>query len=332
MRVAITLNRDLARKLFHPSNLEFLESFASFNDIDMLPERLSEEDMIALLKDADACIASWGTPRFTEAVVGSAPKLKLIAYSAGSVKPIVSDAVWERGIRVTTSAPAIAIDVAEFTIALIIISLKRVLQFGEKTRKGAWKDKEELSKAKELYGLNIGIVGAGFVGREVIRLLKNFEVSILLYDPYVSEEEARKLGARKVSLEELMSASDLVSLHAPSLPQTHHMINGSNLKLLKDGAVLINTARGALIDEDALIEELKKGRIFACLDVTDPEPPSPENPLRTLPNVLLTPHIAGSIANGLYRVARYAIEEIYRMYKGEPLRYEIRKEMLDRIA
>jgi len=333
MRVAITVNKGLARRLFHPDDLEFLMSFASLErPIEGLPEKLSEDDMRSLLADADACIASWGTPRFTEAVLESAPRLKLIAYSAGSVKPIVSEAVWERGIKVTTSAPAIAIDVAEFTIGLMIVALKRVLQFGEKTRIGLWRDKVEESKAKELYGLKIGIVGAGFVGRNVIRLLKNFEVSILVYDPYLSEEEAEELGVRKTSLEELMATSDVVSLHAPSLPQTYHMIDASKIKLLKDGAILINTARGALVDEDALVEELKTGRIFACIDVTDPEPPSPESPLRSLPNVLLTPHIAGSIANGLHRVGRYAIEEIYRMSRGEPLRYEIRREMLDRMA
>ncbi len=331
-RVSIIMPKSSAKRVFHPDDVEFLKSFADINPLQELPDSIDEDKAKGLIKNCQACITSWGTPPLSEDILKYAPDLKLIAHAAGSVKPVVTEVVWKRNIKVTSAAAVIAINVAETTVGLMIVSLKRIFQFSEITRRGLWKDEKEYFKAKDLYKLNIGIIGAGHVGRNVIRLLKNFDVSILLYDPYVSEEEALKLGVKKVTLNELMSSSDVVSLHAPSLPETRHMINKDNLKLLKDGAVFINTARGALVDEKALIEELKTGRISACIDVTDPEPPSKDNPLRKLPNVILTPHIAGVTPNGARRVGRCAIDEVHNLFSNKPLNYEVRREMLGRIA
>ncbi|HHY08177.1 MAG TPA: hydroxyacid dehydrogenase, partial [Corynebacteriales bacterium] len=169
-------------------------------------------------------------------------------------------------------------------------------------------------------------------GRHMLRLLQQFEVNRLLYDPTLSGEEATKLGATKVELTELLRRSDAVLVHAPLLPETHHMLGQHNLHLLKDGAIIINTARGALIDEEALYDELKTGRILACLDVTDPEPPSPDHPLRSLPNVILTPHIAGVVNNGLYRLGGYVLAEAQQFInKQEPLN-PVRREQLQYLA
>ena len=145
----------------------------------------------------------------------------------------------------------------------------------------------------------------------------------MAYDPYLSEEEASALGVSKVSLENLMSCSDIVSLHAPATEETKHMINKTNLRLMKDGAIFINTARGSIVNEQDLIKELETGRITACLDVTDPEPPDINSPLRKLPNVVLTPHIAGAIANNRLRNGRYAIDELERFFRGEKILYEV---------
>ena len=333
LRVGIIVPKKLAIRLFHPCDIEFLKSFADFEAIENLPETIGVGEVKCLIKNSHACIVGWGEPVFDENILNCAPDLKLLVH-IGAVHHMLTDAVWERNIKVSSAVAAIAISVAETTIALMITALKRIIQFNERTHKGFWRGDEndqESSKAKELYNLNIGIIGAGYVGRNVIRLLKNFEVSILLYDPYVSDEEAQKLGVKKVSLEELMSCSDVVSLHAPETHETYHMINKDNLKLLKDGTIFINTARGAIVDEKALIEELKTGRITACIDVTDPEPPSEDNPLRKLPNVILTPHLAGVISNGLYRVGKYAINEVYNLFMNKPLEYEITKDMLERI-
>jgi phosphoglycerate dehydrogenase-like enzyme len=153
-------------------------------------------------------------------------------------------------------------------------------------------------------------------------------MEVLLYDPFVSEEEAGKLGVLKVELPELMSRSDFVSLHAPNLPGLRHMINADLLKRMKDGATFINTARGALVDEEALLAELKSGRIQAVLDVTDPEPPDDGSPLYTLTNVIYTPHIAGSVGQECHRLADFAIDELERFIKGEPLQNSVKQESL----
>jgi len=332
-KVLLAMHRNLGEQIFKKEDFEYFKTFVDVNEVSSLPERVDVSFIKENIGGVDICVTCWGTPPFTKEVLDNADRLKLIAHSAGSVKPIVTDYVWERGIRVTSSAPAIATAVAEMTLGLMIISLRRIFHFNELTYKGFWKTDEEISKTKSLYCVTVGIVGASHVGRNVIRLLKNFQVDILLYDPYVSQEEAERLGVRLVSLEELMSSSDVVSLHAPSTPETYHMINKSNLSLLKSGSILINTARGSLIDESALIERLAKGDIFACLDVTDPEPPDINSPLRRLPNVILTPHIAGgNSVTDRWRQGRYIIEQIYKFITQGTMDYEVTKEMLPRIA
>ena len=134
---------------------------------------------------------------------------------------------------------------------------------------------------------------------------------------FITAEEVAALGAEKKELNELLSESDVISIHAPSIPATEKMLNASNLPLIRDGAVIVNTARGAIFDEPALIEELKKNRFFACIDVTEPEPPEKDNLLRSLPNVNLTPHIAGTVTNGMRRIALHVCEELERKLKGE---------------
>jgi phosphoglycerate dehydrogenase-like enzyme len=170
------------------------------------------------------------------------------------------------------------------------------------------------------------------VGRRVLQLLAHFDVQVLLYDPYVTAEEARSLGAEKVELDELFARSDIVSVHAPALPETRHLVNAARLALMKDGAVLINTARGALVDEAALVEELRRRRLWACLDVTDPEPPPPGSPLLSCPNLTLTPHLAGSIGRARARLGALAAEELRRFFAGEPPLYQVTQEMLSRMA
>ncbi|HEB11942.1 MAG TPA: hypothetical protein ENI06_12110 [Spirochaetales bacterium] len=177
----------------------------------------------------------------------------------------------------------------------------------------------------------MGIIGASRVGRQVIKLLKLFGPDILLYDPFVSQQEGADLGVLKVELDELLKLADVVSLHAPLTQENGKMLNAKNLALMKDDALLINTARGALIDETALIEELARGRFFAFLDVTEPEPPAQNSPLRRLNNVVVTPHIAGCIEDCSH-MSELAVEELRRFFGGEDLLHEITPDMFSRIA
>jgi phosphoglycerate dehydrogenase-like enzyme len=224
----------------------------------------------------------------------------------------------------------LARDVAVTTLGLMIVGLKRIWPLGQLVRQGGWRD-SPYWPSRELYHKTVGIIGASHVGRHVIELLRPFGARILLYDPYVSEGEAGRLGVTKAELEELLPQADVVSLHAPAKPQTHHLLDAGRLALMKDDALLINTARGTLIDEAALIAELKKGRLFAFLDVTNPEPPAVDSPLRHLDNVVVTPHLAGCIED-CGRMGEMAVEELRRHFAGEPPIYQVTRDMLARIA
>lgn len=290
----------------------------------------SKERAKELVKSSNIIITSWGCPNLDLDILDSAPNLELVMHGAGSVKGIVSRELWERGIRVVSSALVLGKGVAETTLGLTIVSLKNIWKLSENIKKGGWG--EGKNKIKEIYDVKIGVIGAGFVGRHYIKLMQNFEVEIILYDPYILKEDACQMGVKKVELEELLKISDVVSVHAPSIPETHKIINKEKLKLMKEGAILINTSRGALIDEDDLVEELKGGRIFACLDVTDPEPPTKDHLFRKLPNVIMTPHIAGLANTGLKRIGSFLIDELKRYQKNEKLEGEVREEQLKILA
>lgn len=307
----------------------------SFNAGLRPPEKADAEAAADIISGSAGCVTSWGTCPLSGDILDRAPGLEIIVHAAGSVKSIATPEVWERGIKVVSCAPAIGIGVAEHALGLMLSALKRNYRFNDIIHKGGWRDETEVSRIKEICGISVGVAGAGFVGRHFIKLMGLFGdlKEVLVFDPYLAADEAERLGAEKVEdLNEMTGRVDVLSIHAPSVPETKHMLNASNLKLLKDGAVLINTARGSIIDEDALYGEAKTGRITACLDVTDPEPPSPDNPLRKLDNVVFTPHIAGAAANNKLRIGNMALAELKRYFSGKPLKHEVRKEDLARIA
>lgn len=283
-----------------------------------------------VIEGADFAITSWGVPALTADILDRAPNLKAVIHAAGSVKPIVSKELWERGIRVSGGNGQLGIGVAETALGFTIASLKNMWRLTQSTGRGGWSDGR--AQVRELYGLTVGVIGAGKAGQHYMGLMRQFSVSLLVCDPRLTAAEAVALGASKAELDELLAASDVVSLHAPSIPSTYRMLNRERLALMKDDAILINTARGSLIDERALLDELRSGRLFACLDVTDPEPPAPDHPLRGLPNCIITPHIAGAVNNGKKRLGRFAVEELRRLLAGEPLLGEVKPEQLELLA
>lgn len=295
-------------------------------------ETMTKSGSVKLLKEATAAITCWGSLPLDEELLEKAPVLGLIAHAAGSVKSICSKGVWNRGIRVTSAAAANAQSVAEHTLGMMIALLKRSFWLNECFH-NRLPYHEEYDRSVALYEITVGIVGAGHIGKYMIQLLKTFQVDILLYDPTITTEKAEQLGVRKaVTLEELMSESHVVSLHAPELPATRHMIHGGNLPLMRDNALLINTARGSLIDENALITELRRGRITAYLDVFQEEPLPAHSHLRELPNAILTPHNAGALFNDLPRMGDLAVKEVERYISGLPPLFPIVYENLDTIA
>jgi phosphoglycerate dehydrogenase-like enzyme len=317
--------------MFGAAAIEALESFAEV--IHAGDEPAGKTELIDLLADADACITSWGVHQLDTDVVAAAPHLTAMAHMGSSVKRFVSASVWQREIAVTSAGVSLAKDVAETTLGLMIVGRKRVWPLGQHVRQGGWRDSPtwDTWNARELTRSVVGIIGASNVGRHVIELLKPFEVEILLTDPYMREEDAEALGVRLVDLDEMLRTSDTVSLHCPSNEHTRHLLGQEAFDMMKDDALLINTARGELIDEAALCTALADGRFFAFLDVCDPEPPPLDSPLRSLPNVVLTPHIAGCIDN-CNRMGELAVEELRRHFAGEQPVYRITEDMLDRIA
>ncbi len=330
--VAITIGRSNYGRMFSAEALERLEAMATVVHHDR-PEPADKPALIGLLAGVDGCITSWGVARLDADVLAAAPALRVMAHMGSSVKRFVSDGVWERGIRVTSAGVALARDVAETALGLMIVGRKRIWPLGQHVRAGGWRDSPVWDHwdARELTRSTVGIVGASNVGRSVIELLAPFETRILVYDPYLDEHEAGELDVEKVELEELLAQADVVSLHCPENEQTRHLLDTERLALVRDGTVIVNTARGGLIDEHALAAELATGRLFAFLDVTDPEPPAADSPLRRLDNVVVTPHVAGCIEN-CNRMGEMAVEEVRRFFAGEPALYEIRADMLGRIA
>jgi phosphoglycerate dehydrogenase-like enzyme len=282
------------------------------------------------LAEVEILVTGWGCPMIDAAVLDAAPALRLIAHAAGSVKHFIAPEVFRRGILVTNAADANAIPVAEFTLAAILFANKQVFRFGrDYSRQRSFVNVSQHYDGKAgNWAKRVGIVGASRIGRRVIELLRPFNVDILLHDPLMDVGEARRIGATLVSLEELMESCDTVSIHAPLLASTRGMIDAGMLARMPDGATLINTARGGIVDGAALEAELVSGRLWAILDVTEPETPPAASPLYTLENVLMTPHIAGAIGSERHRLGRLVVEEIERYLAGAPLRHSVTVEGL----
>jgi phosphoglycerate dehydrogenase-like enzyme len=287
----------------------------------------------ALLAEAEILLTSWGAPRLGSTALARLPKLRYVAHAAGTVKDLVTDHVWERDIRVSSAAGANALPVAEYTVAAVLFSGKQVFRLQQHYRQRRdWQRWSDVAPGLGNHGKTIGIVGASRIGRRVLELLRPFDFRLLVADPTISDADAAALGARLVELDDLARSADIVSLHAPSLPGTHHLFDARRLALLRDGAVLINTARGALVDHAALTAELVSGRIDAVLDVTDPEVLPGDSPLYELPNVFLTPHIAGSQGTETQRMTDLAVAEIERYVTGSPLQHEVTRDDLAIVA
>lgn len=327
--VAILIGQKHYPRMFSQTAWDRLRAFAEVVEHPGA-EPAQKADLLAILPQADACITSWDVAQLDAEVMAAAPGLKAMAHMGSSVQRFVSDALWARGVQVTTAAPALAEDVAITTLGLMIVGLKRIWPLGRHVRQGGWRE-SPYWPSRELRHKIVGIIGASHVGRHLIRLLQPFDVRPLLYDPFVTAEEAQRLGVEKAELDELLARADVVTLHAPLKADTRHLLDTGRLALMKDDALLINTARGGLIDETALVAELSRGRFFAFLDVTDPEPPAADSPLRQLENVVVVPHLAGCIED-CGHMGEMAVEELRRFFAGEPPLYQIKPEMFKRIS
>ncbi|AYL40194.1 hydroxyacid dehydrogenase (plasmid) [Streptomyces fungicidicus] len=331
-RAALAMSPDAAAAVL---DAESLTDLAALCDLAPLPvlDDLTTSRARTVLADVDLLVTGWGCPPLDADVLRAAPRLRAVVHTAGSVRGHVTDACWERGIEVSSAAAANAVPVAEYTLAMILLTGKRVLETARDYRASRTRP-DWLSTPRTVgnHRRTVGVLSASLIGRRVIELLRPHDVEVLLHDPFVDEAGAAELGVRSVGLAELFRRSDTVSVHTPLLPATRGLVGRELIDTMRPDAVLINTARGAVLDQDALADAALAGRIRAVLDVTDPEVLPPGHPLWQCDNVLLTPHLAGSQGNEWRRLAGLALSEITRWASGEGFLHPVRRERLAFLA
>lgn len=331
-RVLLAMDPAVAARILDDEARTRLAALAEV-DLDLIAADFAAPDAVAALAEAEVLFTCWGSAPLDEAALARAPRLRAVVHAAGSVKHHLTDAAWARGLIVSSGAAANALPVAEYTVAAVLFANKRVLRIRDAYRtERRLVDWDARFPGFGNYRRTIGIVGASRIGRRVLELLRPFDFELLLHDPYVTTDQAEAMGARRVDLDELMRRSDVVSVHAPELESTHHLLDRRRLALMRDGATLINTARGSLVDQEALTEELVAGRLDAVIDVTEPDVLPAASPLYDLPNVLLTPHIAGSLGGELRRMVASALDELDRYTRGVPFAHEVEPATLTRSA
>jgi phosphoglycerate dehydrogenase-like enzyme len=293
--------------------------------IDLIPPttmtRQELADRPSVLAEVEVLFGSWSLPRLDDAFYDRAPRLKAIFHAGGMLD--VADRARERGVVISTAHVANSLSVADYTLAAILFSLKHGWRL-ERVMRAERRLIDRNGGTPGCYESTVGLVSLGMCGRLVAHRLEPFDLRVLAYDPFVSPEQARALGTTLVALPELFRRSNVISVHTPLKAATRGMIGGELLASMPAGATFINTARGGLVREAELIEVARaRPDLQFVLDVTEPEPPSADSPLWTLPNVELTPHIAGASGGELRRLARYMIEELERLVTGHPLRFAI---------
>lgn len=302
--------------------------------VDLHPELMSPEDFrdsahVPFLREVEYVFSTWGMPKLEEADLQRLPKLRAVFYAAGTVQGFARPLL-ARGITVVSGWAANAVPVAEFTAAQVILSLKSAFPLARAASSAG----PELYRRREVtgaYGAVVALISLGMIGRRVADLLRHFDLKVIAYEPYARGEFP---GIELVSLEECFSRAHVASLHAPNLPATRKMIKRHHFESMRPNATFINTARGAIVDQEAMIEVLsKRPDLTAIIDVTDPhEPPPAGSPFYTLPNLFLTPHVAGSAGNEVARMAEYIIDELDRHLRGQPLKYAVSEAMLETMA
>ena len=282
------------------------------------------------LGELEVIFSTWGMLPLTGEQLARMPNLKALFYAAGSVRKFARPFL-EHGIVVVSGWGANAVPVAEFTLAQILLANKNYFQ---NTRACARPEtRVDAPRGPGNYGETVSLLGAGMIGRAVIDLLKPFRLDVLVFDPFLPAGDAARLGVEQVDMDEAFRRGQVVSNHIANLPETERMIRGTHLESMREGAVFINTGRGATVAEDEMVQVLRRRPdLTALLDVTYPEPPTPDSPLYELPNVSISSHLAGSLNDEVVRMADYIVEEFLAWQEGRPLRYGVTFETLKRMA
>ncbi len=321
----------LSEDILSPKAVAILESLGTvfWNESG---RNYTSDELLEMLPGAAAVITAWGSPQITEEHVAAADELQIVGHAAGSVKTRLAPAGHERGIVLLSAADVIAESVAEYTLWAMLSGQRNLLRYERVMKKErGWKVAGE-HFGNSLYAKKVGIVSASMVGRRVIGLLKPFGCDVMVYDPYLSAEDARLLDVRSVTLEELFAGAEIISVHAPITPETRRMITRAHFESICDGALFVHTARTWVLDQDALVAELQKNRFNAYIDVFEPEPLPPDHPLRDLDNVFLSPHVSGHTSESRMRLVEEIARDIQRFFNNQPLRLAVPYEKLSIMA
>ena len=279
---------------------------------------LSEEEQMEAIQDADFLMVY--RAEVSDRLLKTAPKLRLVQLLAAGYDHMNLSLLRELGIFCANNGGANSWTVADHTVLMMLSLYKRLIPADKSTREGRWREPIDGFNTFEMANKLVGILGIGNVGRKVARRVQAFDAQVQYYDKYpLDPARERELKVKRVSLDELFRSSDILSCHTPLTPETHHLINSESLALIKPTALLINTSRGAIVKEEALIEALQEGRIAgAGLDVFEKEPVEPDNPLLQMENVVVTPHSAGTTWNTWCRRAEFAYRNMERVLEDEP--------------
>lgn len=279
------------------------------------------------LRDVEVIFATWGIPTLSDEQLTQLPRLKAVFYAAGNVKRFARPLI-DNEILLVSAWAINAIPVAEMVLSQILLACRGYFRAVRNYRSDP-----NQGKSFQRVGANgesIGVIGMGWIGRRLTEHLHQFGFHVLANDPYLSTERAAELGVEKVSLEELFKRSYIVSNHIPDLPSTQNVLDGRLFDMMRDGATFINTGRGAQVVEADLIRVMRqRDDLTALLDVTNPEPPTPQSELWTLPNIIISPHIGGTAGDEVVRLADCIIDEFIAWDAGKPLQYQVTKEVLE---
>ncbi len=329
MKIIFVGDEQNMRSVYHGQTIPTMERDGTAGHVYTKEELLKNPQT-----DAEYIFTTWGMPRFTcEEIRTCLPRLKAVFYAAGSVQGFASEFL-KCGVRVFSAWGANAVPVAEYTVAQIVLANKGFFTVSTFTspeeRAGAT---ARFATYPGNYGCNIGIIGAGMIGQLVIKMLAAYDLRIKVFDPFLPNERALEMGVEKCSLEEIFSSCQVISNHLANNAETQGMLNYTHFSRMKDNATFINTGRGAQVVEEDLVRAL--GEVptrVALLDVTWPEPPVAGHPFYTMPNIILTPHIAGSAGDEVHRMAAYMLEEYARLVSGDAVKYEVTEQMLATMA
>lgn len=320
----------IMKQVFSETVLEGIDALtcATFNTLN---RQYTEEELVEAIPEFDICVTGWESPRFTKLVIKRAQHLKLILHSAGTIKPYIDPLVFRQSILITSSKSVIAKITAESALAMMMIGNWEVKKWMSVMEQGGWKERH--SFVPGIQGNTIGLIGFGAITRALLPLLKPFQdVKILVSSLHLGMNEAQAFGVEKVPLEQLLKESDIISLQTSLNKETYRLLNASNMKLIKEGALLINIGRGDLIDEQALHHLVEEGRFRAVLDVFAEEPPSPRNPLRDLPNVVSLPHLGAATCYCRQQMGRDVLDNLKDFIEGRTLRSLISEAEFSRMS